>query len=221
MPILFVIAALVAIPLKIYANRQWKARISEAKLLAAKYGFEVDTDTKGPPSQRFDLFGLGHRKKVTVQFWRRGEQDSVFDYEYTTGSGKNRKKHRRTVAMIALPFAAPHTTIGPEGFWSGVGRMVGLRDIEVESPDFNDQYRVTGDDERFAVTLLDQQMLAWLLSSQSGRGAIRFELWGSWLLCVSEPLGVQRMLGYLDWAQGVRMHMPDVLPSLYPIGRAR
>jgi len=50
MPILFLIPAL----------------IGEAKLLAARCGFEVDTDTdtdtKGPPNQRFDLFGLGHGK---------------------------------------------------------------------------------------------------------------------------------------------------------------
>lgn len=76
---------------------------------------------------------------------------------------------------------------------------------------------MTSDDERFAVTLLDQQMLAWLLSHESGRGVARFELWGPWLLCISDRLDLEMMFGYLDWAQGVRSHMPLVLPSLYPV----
>ncbi len=208
--------ALVAIPVALWAERRKKARIAWAQQLAAQHGFRVDTDSKGPPEQPFDLFGAGSSKRVSFQFWRDGEQDSVFEYQYTTGSGKNQTTHHRTVALIALPFAAPHTKIGPEGFWSGIGRMVGVRDIEVESAEFNDQYRVTSDDERFAVTMLDQQMLAWLLSSQSGGGDIRFELWGSWLLCVSGRLPMEQMFGFLDWAQHVRTQTPDVLQSLYP-----
>lgn len=120
-------------------------------------------------------------------------------------------------ALINLPFAAPHTKIGPEGFWSGLGRSVSIRDIEVESTLFNDRYRVTGNDERSAVTLLDQDMLAWLLSPDSGGGAVKFELWGSWLLCVSDRLDMEQMFGFLDWSQSVRAHMPGVLGSLYPL----
>lgn len=218
MPILIMsaLAALVAVPLALWSEHRKKQRIALAEQLAATHGFVVDTAMKGPPPQRFDVFGTGSSKQVSFQFWRAGEHDSVFEYQYTTGSGDNKSTHQRTLALIALPFTAPHTKIGPEGFWSGVGRMVGLRDIEVESADFNDQYRVTSDDERFAVALLDHQMLAWLLSSQSGRGAVKFELWDSWLVCVSDRLELHQMFGFLDWAQRVRTHMPAVLTSLYP-----
>lgn len=202
-----------------FFTRKRQARVAHAKALAARHGFQVDTSVKPPPEQDFDLFGAGSAQKVSFQFWRPGENDSVFRYQYTTGSGDNRQTHRRTVALISLPFAAPHTKIGPEGFWSGIGRFIGIRDIEVESTEFNNQYRVTSDDERFAITLLDQAMMAWLLSTQSGRGAIRFELWGSWLLCVSEELDIELMFGFLDWAQEVRSHMPGVLASLYPATR--
>jgi hypothetical protein len=215
------LVAVVAVPLALWTERRKKERITYAEQLAAQHGFIVDTSTKGPPPQQFDLFGLGSSKKVSFQFWRSGEQDSVFNYQFTTGSGKNKTTHYRTLALVQLPFAAPHTKIGPEGFWSSVGRMVGVRDIEVESAEFNDQYRVTGDDERFAVALLDHQMLAWLLSSQSGQGSIKFELWGSWLLCVSDRIDMDRMFGFLDWAQNVRAHMPTVLTSLYPSGSAQ
>ena len=211
------IVAAVAVPIVLWNERRKKARIAYAEQLATQYGFQVDTDTKRPPTQPFDLFDQGSSKKVSFQFWRDGEQDSVFQYQYTTGSGDNRTTHYRTCALISLPFAAPHTKIGPEGFWSGIGRAIGVRDIEVESPVFNDQYRISSDDERFAIALLDQQMIAWLLSSQSGRGAVKFELWGSWLLCVSDQLDMHLLFGYLDWSRGVRSHMPTVLPSLYPL----
>jgi hypothetical protein len=215
------LVAVVAVPLAMFAERRKKKRLTYAEQLAAQHGFIVDTSTKSPPPQQFDLFGMGSSKKVSFQFWRSGEQDSVFNYQFTTGSGKNKTTHYRTLALVQLPFAAPHTKIGPEGFWSGVGRMVGVRDIEIESAEFNDQYRVTGDDERFAVAFLDHQMLTWLLSSQSGQGSIKFELWGSWLLCVSDRIDMDLMFGFLDWAQNVRSHIPTVLTSLYPSGSAQ
>lgn len=218
MPPLVVLAVAGAVGFALYQHnkRVHQRKVEQARLLAAQHGFHVDVGPKPPPHQEFDLFDVGDSRKVTFQSWRPGEHDSVFDYEYTTGSGKNRSVHRHTCALVALPFRAPHTKIGPEGFWSGVGRAVGLRDIEVESATFNSTYRVTGDDERFAIALLDQPMIAWLLSDESGDGDIRFELWGTWLLCVTDRLDLDRHFGYLDWAIAIRGHMPTVLTSLYP-----
>ena len=215
-PLFLVVVAGIAIAIAIAYNSRQKAHIAAARALAAHYGFELDVAAKPPPNHDFDLFDIGRSKRVSFQLWRAGEQDSVFQYQYTTGSGDNKRTCHHTCALISLPFVAPHTKLGPEGFWSGIGRAVGIRDIEVESPDFNDQYRVTSDDERFAIALLDQPMIAWLLSNQSGRGAIRFEIWGPWLLCVSDRLEFEVTFGFLDWAQGVRSHMPVVLNSLYP-----
>ncbi len=219
MPTLALFAVVGAAALAFYAvnQRRHRARVARATALAAEHGFELDVGPKQPPPQEFDLFDLGRGKQVSFQLWRRGEQDSVFDYEFTTGSGKNSTVHRRTCALISLPFTAAHTKIGPEGFWSGVGRALGLRDIEVESDMFNSRYRVTSDDERFAVTLLDQPMIAWLLSAASGAGEIKFELLGPWLLCVADRMVIDRQFGYLDWAQAIRGHMPAVLTSLYPV----
>ncbi len=216
---LFTLAVFIGAALGIYEynRRRLRKRIAAATSLATAHGFRVDVGPKSPPPQEFDLFDVGSSKQVWFHFWRPGEQDSVFDYRYTTGSGKNRQVHHHTCALISLPFAAAHTKIGPEGFWSGVGRAIGLRDIEVESPEFNSRYRVTGDDERFAVTLLDQPMIAWLLSERSGGGRVRFELWGPWLLCVSDRLDIEQHFGFLDWAQSIRSHLPAVLSSLYPV----
>lgn len=95
--------------------------------------------------------------------------------------------------------------------------MIGIRDVEVESPAFNERYRVSCDDERFAVTLLDHQMIAWMVGDSSGGGTIRFELLGNSLLCISEPVDVDHMPAMLGWASQIRQHFPAVMTELYPI----
>ena len=201
----------------IAVQRANKRKKEKAHRLAAQYGFLVDVERKDPPPQRFDLFDVGSSKAVTLQFWRPGSQHSVFEYEYSTGSGDNRTTHRRTCALISVPFEAPHTKIGPEGFWSGIGRKLGVRDIEVESPQFNELYKIESDDDRFAVTMLDGPTIDWLLDNSGHMTSkIRLEFWGPWMLCITNRLDMELMFGYLDWAESIPSHLPDVLTSLYP-----
>lgn len=201
--------------LLVRTRREAARKRAWAITLATQYGFRIDTDEKGPPPQRFDLFGDGHSKKVTNQIWRDGSPDSVFDYTFTTGSGDSQSTHRRTCALIALPFDAPHTKIATEGFFSTLGRRIGIRDIETESVRFNEIYRVNGDDERFAITLLDSHAIDWLLS-RTPRG-VTFELWGPWLLGVSSRIPTDAQFGFLDWAKSVPGEFPAVMSSLYPV----
>lgn len=198
------------------AIKRSKARkIAAAQEMAARFGFEVDVSTKEPPNQPFDLFDRGHSKKVSFQFWRSGQHDSVFAYQYTTGSGDNSSTYNHTCALLALPFVAPHTRIGPEGFWSKLGQRVGRRDIEVESPQFNDLYRVNSDDERFAITMLDGRAIDWFMRGNAAH-SVRFELWGEWMLCITDQMDHQFFFGFHDWAVAIPNHLPDVLTSLYP-----
>lgn len=204
--------------LLIRAQRAAAQQRARAVALAAHYGFLIDPDAKGPPPQRFDMFASGHAKKMTTQMWRPGTSDSVFDYTYTTGSGKNQTTHRRTCALVALRFAAPHTKIATENFLTSLGQRLGIRDIETESVRFNDIYRINSDDERFAITLLDSHAIGWLLQHvPNGPGSVTFELWGSWLLCVTSRMDTDAQFGFLDWARSVPSELPAVLTSLYPV----
>lgn len=212
-------ATALLIYLFVRTRREAARKRAWAIALATQYGFRIDPDEKGPPPHRFDLFGDGHSKKVTNQIWREGSTDSVFDYTFTTGGGESQTTHRRTCALIALPFDAPHTKIATEGFFSALGRRIGIRDIETESVRFNEIYRVNGSDERFAITLLDSHAIDWLLDrTPNGPGTITFELWGPWLLCVSSRMQTDAQFGFLDWAQLVPNEFPAVLSSLYPVG---
>jgi hypothetical protein len=199
-----------------WQNKKLKER---ARQVAAAAGLNIDVDAQDPPADGFALMDRGHSRRVTFRMWATGSPDEVFQYQYTTGSGKNRTTFRFSCALISLPFFAPHVTIGREGFWSNLGQVIGIRDIEIESPEFNDCYRVSSDDERFAVTLLDHEMIAWMLGAAGGPGRIRFELLGSKLLGISEPVGVEGLPGLLEWTAGIREHLPAVLTELYPARR--
>lgn len=212
-----VIAVVVGVPSVLWFQwHQNDKRKQRARAVATAAGLNVDVDTKEPPPAPFDLFERGRSRRVAFHMWATGSSDSVFQYRYTTGSGKNQHTYRFTCALIDVPFHAPHVTIGPEGFWSNLGQMIGIRDVEVESPEFNERFRVSSDDERFAVTLFDHRMIAWMLGGSSGAGTIRFELLGPQLLCISDPLEVEEMPGLLAWACQIREQLPRVLADLYP-----
>ena len=147
--------------------------------------------------------------------WRAGENDSVFQYEYTVKSNKDSTTYEFTAALIEVPFLAPHLIISTETWWSKMKRVVGLRDIEVESPQFNDRYQVRCADDRFAITLLDPTMIAWMMSPASGLGAVTFELLGPWMLCHCSRLKADELPGMLAWAQSIREQLPTVLTDLY------
>jgi len=211
---LLVVAA-IAGAIAYLAHRYRQHQRAKLRAIAAAHGLQVDVRTKKPPPIDFDLFDTGSSKKVKAQMWRAGEQDSVFQYQYTVSSGENSTTYEFTAAMIELPFTSPHLTISTENWWSKIKRAVGLRDIEVESHDFNERYQVRCSDDRFAITLLDPAMIGWMLSPNSGLGSVTFEFLGTWMLCHCDQLKVEQLPGMLAWGQSVRSQLPAVLTELY------
>ncbi len=198
-------------------NRHNQAQIARAKAIAAEHGLEIDVSKQKPPAGfEFDLFDEGHSKQVRYQMWRPGEPDSVFQYQYTTGSGDSSRTYRYTGAQLAVPFHGPKLSIATETWWTRAKRVVGMRDIEIESPDFNDRYHVRCADERFAVTLLDHDMIAFMLSESSGLGAVTFEIAGDRMLCYGDQVDLEQLPAMLAWAQSTRGVLPRVLSEWYP-----
>lgn len=215
-PVGFIFIALIAAGIAYLAYQFEQKRKAGARLIAAERGFHLDTDKTEPPNEPFAVFNAGHSRKATYRIWRDGSEVSAFQYRYVTGSGKTRQTHDFSCVLAPTPFFAPHLRIEPEGMMSAIGRMGGIRDIEVESPEFNRLYRVRCDDERFAITLLDHQMIAWMLDATSGRGAVHFEFGGSWMLASIRKMSFEELFGFHDWASWAVDHTPSVLPSLYP-----
>jgi len=211
----FAVIVVIAGAAAYFAYRSRENQRAKLRAIAAAHGLQVDVNTKKPPPIDFNLFDTGNSKKVKAQMWRTGEQDSVFQYRYTTSSGENSTTYEFTAALIEVPFMSPHLTISTENWWSKIKRAVGLRDIEVESPNFNERYQVRCSDDRFAITLLDPAMIGWMLSPSSGLGSVTFEFVGPWMLCHCDQLRVDQLPGMLAWGQSVRAQLPAVLTELY------
>ena len=99
----------------------------------------------------FKLFNRGRRRRVNNLI----EGDSgdvtlqIFDYKFTTGSGKQTRHHVQTIASLkSSQLNIPSLTIHPEGFLSRVGSKMGFQDIDFDShPTFSKMFVLKGDNE--------------------------------------------------------------------------
>lgn len=97
------------------------------------------------------LYGHGHSKKVAnVMTGQAGERDvKLFDYKYTTGSGKNSHTWSQTVALFPRAGEGlPDLLLSPENVFHKIGAVFGYQDIDFDtSPDFSSHYLLRGPDE--------------------------------------------------------------------------
>lgn len=75
----------------------------------------------------------------------------------TRGSGKNQKTYTRVKT-----FTNPHLALGirvyREGFFSGVGKVLGFQDIQVGDKGFDDRFIIKGRDEEAVLRLLHSEL---------------------------------------------------------------
>ena len=101
--------------------------------------------------QGFQLFNRGRSRKM--RFLIEGDTDEVqialFDYQFTTGSGKNSHTHRQAVAYLGSPLIqAPPFSMRPEGLFDAVGGALGFQDIDFDShPTFSKMFVLKGEEE--------------------------------------------------------------------------
>jgi len=99
----------------------------------------------------FHLFSHGHAKKITSLML--GEVSDmevrIFDYTYTTGSGKNSHTFRQTVIAFRSPkLALPAFSLRPENLFHKIGALFGYQDIDFDThPQFSKHYLLRGNDE--------------------------------------------------------------------------
>jgi hypothetical protein len=99
----------------------------------------------------FHLFSQGrnHTVKNLLQGKTADLDVAIFDYSYTTGSGKNRKTWHQTV--IAFEFDEPQLpgfSLRPESIFHKIGQWFGYRDMNFDThPRFSKQYVLRGENE--------------------------------------------------------------------------
>jgi hypothetical protein len=162
------------------------------------------------------FFDRGHARKASNVMYGRtadGHDRRAFDYQYTTGSGKNRKVHTFSCGLISTGAAWPQLTLGPEGFFERVMDVIGGDDIQFESEEFNREWEVRSSDPRFASAMIDPEMMLFLMEKAQGA---RIEVSGPWILFSGERGDPDQLPQLIASAEAFRAGVPPVVWSLYP-----
>ena len=147
----FLVFASIAVAVNIRMERK---RTEALRAAAAALGLQfADTDETGLQSgfAGFNLFEHGSSRSIRNIAYGRVDDAEVmlFDYSYTTGSGKNRSTHRQTVAFFQSDtLDLPEFVARPERLFDKIGQVFGYQDIDLPMhPDFSRRYILRGTDE--------------------------------------------------------------------------
>ena len=133
------------------AERKRTTAFGEA---AAELGFTFDPAPRANlPDDLTDmyLFTQGRSRRArNILRGRTADLDvTIFDYHYTTGSGKNRTTYNQTVACFRTgDLHLPTFSLRPESFWHRLGGLFGMTDIDFDThPVFSKAYLLKGPEE--------------------------------------------------------------------------
>jgi hypothetical protein len=117
-------------------------------------------------------FGQGERRKVrnVITGTEKGRPFTAFDYSYETHSSdsnghRTTSTHRFGVYVVGLPAYLATLQVAPQGAFRRLAAAVGLmKDIDLESEDFNRRFAVQAQDAKFASDVLTPRTMEYLLS---------------------------------------------------------
>ena len=166
--------------------RQRQARTDALAMIASGIGFDFSViDTYGFETMPFALFrqGKGRKAQNVMTGTHNGLPLSMFDYEYYI-QGRNREYHRFTCAVMTIPAACPALRIAHENVATWLGRPPRVPRRRARVRRLQPPLPRQCDDQKFAFTMLDGQMMDWLLGAD---GFDRVEVIGPWVLIARRP----------------------------------
>jgi hypothetical protein len=156
--------------------RQEKRRLEDFVAWAATIGYTIVAGSKtlrdaGLSSALITLpvFNRGTYPRVRYVVRGQGAEGELvlFDFRYTTQSGKNTTTIEQTIVAFGLgQKRVPDFELWPEGFLSKLGQAFGMADINFDSnPEFSRHYRLRGPDRESVRRLFAPQAAGCLAES--------------------------------------------------------
>lgn len=135
------------------ARRSEKKRREAISNYAEDLGIKFHEQLPSADGQAFSHFGIankgrGQKAKNAVIADSGVLRMTIFDYEFTTGSGKNRTTHRQSMVLAhSDSLQTPSFTISPESFLHRIADWFGFKDIDFdEDPEFSNAFLLKGED---------------------------------------------------------------------------
>ncbi len=122
-----------------YSMYQAKKRREGFIEAAQEMGLQSNPDGDSELFDRFagfKLFSKGRARKMTnVVLGDSGEvKIAIFDYQYTTGNGKQTRTHYQSVVSLeSQQIQCPEFSMRPENMLDKIGGAIGLQDIDFET----------------------------------------------------------------------------------------
>ena len=117
----------------------------------------------------FEPFGQGYDREANNLMI--GSKDGIdwymFDYKYSTGSGKSKQTFNYAIIGARVPYVFPHLVLKPETFFTKLGQHMGMRELKFELDEFNSRYFITCSDDKVAYDILSPQMIEYLMKQET------------------------------------------------------
>jgi hypothetical protein len=114
--------------------------------------------------------GFGREAKHVLAGQHRGRDLIAFEYIYKEkhGSGKDSRTvtYRNTVVALNTPAARPTLEVSREGLGRKLLGLVGVRDLQLESEEFNKNFHIRTEDDKFAYDVLHPRTMEWMIADQ-------------------------------------------------------
>lgn len=177
--------------------RHEKKRTEALSIVAEQNGLQFSAEkneTLLAKLQAFSLFNKGRGKKMKNVMVAETElaRMTIFDYQYTTGGGKNSQTHHHTLmAMESDSLNLPAFSLKPEGFFDRIGAKMGFQDIDFdEHPEFSSAFVLKGKDEVAIRQFFDGPMMD--------------------LFVQHKGISVEAQLGLFTYRKGGRKQPPEI-----------
>jgi len=153
--ILFLALAAGILALALYHEKKRREALERvAAQLGMRFSAQLPEEIRSRLLQAgFGLFERGHGRRFYNSMSKRlidGTEITVFDYQYTRGSGEGSRTYRQSVFYAYHEdLHLPRFRLHPENaFFHGIAKAFGMQDINFEShPKFSRSYLLRGQDE--------------------------------------------------------------------------
>jgi len=167
-PVLVILIIIAFAGVAYYFHRLEQQRREALLLWATKQGFDFKPAKRKGLQDRWaglKILQKGHsqsgRNFITGR-WE-GRDVTMFDFQFVTGSGKNRQTHRRGLVILATDHPTIPLQIRRENPFDKVGEFLGMDDIDFESAEFSRKFYVKSSDRKWAYDVIHARTMDYLL----------------------------------------------------------
>ena len=174
-------------------------------LLGLPFRFLAKGDGRGAENVMWGAHG-DHPLKA-FDYW-------YFEESHSSDGGTSRTYYRFSCVALEVPAHFPDLQVTPEGLLSRLADGLGMRDLEMESEEFNRRYQVTSSVRAFAYQMIDARMIRWLLGL---RWPLSVAFAGPYVLLWTRRLAPRRLGTLLGAAGSFRKRIPRMVWGEYGV----